>query len=374
MSSLVPGFVAWPLTIGIAVLAVGRFLLCRATTLDRVINQLFAWGAVGMLLYRFSAMPGAAGPVYELALGCVVMTTTYLYAIGCIRRGGYDPDTLRRRQRWCGGAGLVAAAAILIAGATARADGQPVEMSLSGPGLVFVFAIGVPVAFNTAVWLRMLLREFRSTDLTSTELALGAGMTLAIGFAWVVQVLSILQLVTGWPQLGPQLPRAELVFTVCLAVNGLAPGFPLVLALVRAARLDRAGRACRRLEPLWRDLTAAVPEIVLRPVAGADPATRVFRMTVEIRDALLHLTPYLPAAAPTENRGGLEDYARRVAHAAGERRAGSAPAHESVTARLPLGGGDFDSDFRQLLDLARVWRRVRSEPPGTQRLTRTGRA
>ncbi|WP_411156575.1 DUF6545 domain-containing protein [Nocardia abscessus] len=28
---------------------------------------------------------------------------------------------------------------------------------------------------------------------------------------------------------------------------------------------DRAGRYCRRLRPLWHDLTAAVPSIVLGP-------------------------------------------------------------------------------------------------------------
>ncbi|WP_433601897.1 DUF6545 domain-containing protein [Nocardia sp. CA-135953] len=57
---------------------------------------------------------------------------------------------------------------------------------------------------------------------------------------------------------------------------------------------DRDARIYRR--PLWHDRTA-VPEIVLPADArhGADSITRLFRMTVEIRDALPHLGSCLPA-------------------------------------------------------------------------------
>ncbi|WP_433635529.1 DUF6545 domain-containing protein [Nocardia sp. CA-120079] len=67
----------------------------------------------------------------------------------------------------------------------------------------------------------------------------------------------------------------------------------LVLSLVRAAvqllRLDRDSRALRRLDPVWRDLTAATPGVVLRlrrrDRRGSSTAERLHRRRVEIMDA-----------------------------------------------------------------------------------------
>ncbi|WP_308427818.1 DUF6545 domain-containing protein [Nocardia pneumoniae] len=64
---------------------------------------------------------------------------------------------------------------------------------------------------------------------------------------------------------------------------------PLGAWLIETAGLDRNARACRRLRPLWRDLTAAVPEILLLPdtdtLQPTVPATRLRRIAIEIRDA-----------------------------------------------------------------------------------------
>ncbi|MEU8895724.1 MAB_1171c family putative transporter [Nocardia sp. NPDC048505] len=360
MSSLIPGFVAWPITVWIAAVAVGRFLLCRDTVLDRIITQLFAWGAAAMLLFRFASAPNSSGPVLELALGCVALTTAHIYALACIRRSGYDPAVLLRRLWLSGGVALISAVALVIAGAGARSDGLPLDMGRTGDGLVISIAV-TPIAFYTVVWLRMLLREFRIADLTAAEAVAGVGIMVSVAFALGIQLLSGLQLATGWPPLGPQLPRAELAFTVCITLSGVVPAFPVARALVRAVRLDSAGRACRRLDPLWRDLTAAVPEIVMHPAPDADPATRAFRMAVEIRDALIHLTPYMPA----ENAHSVEDYAHRITCATRARAAGLAPAYEMTPQRAILGSSDFDTDVRQLLDLARAWRSRRPEVPAT---------
>lgn len=365
MSSLIPGFIAWPLTGCVAFFAVGRFLFFRDTVIDRLINQVYVWGAAGLLLFRFAAMPGSSGPAYELALGCVVMTTTCLYNIGCARRSDIDPDIVRRRQRRSRLLVLLSTVAMLIAGAAARSEERPVDFGRTWDGLVLTIAFGTPVAINTVIFGRMVVREYRTGDRTASERVVAAGMILIQMFVGSNLLLSGLQLTIGWPQLGPHLPRAELAFTVGIVVNAIAPAFPLSMALLRAAGLDREGRACRRLDPLWRDLTAAVPEIVMHPVLDTasppDPATRVFRMTVEIRDALMHLAPYAPAgSAPlTENTGDAEDYAKRIAHAAIARTAGLAPTHSTNASQLPIGGGDFETDLGQLLHLARVWRGVR---------------
>lgn len=366
LSSLIPGFIAWPLTVCVAVFAVGRFLLFRDRIVDRLINRLYAWSAAAMLLYRFASMSGASGPVsaLALALGCVVMATTYLYAIGCVHLSDIAPDTLRGRLRRCSLVALISTVAVLIAGARASSEGRPVDMSLAWDGIVIAIAVGAPAAINTAVFVRMVVREYRADDRTAAERVVGAGMILSMMFVWGTLLLSGLQLTTGWPQLGPHMPRAELAFTVGVVVNGIAPAFPLSMAFMRAVGLDREGRVCRRLDPLWRDLTAAVPEIVMHPAvdtgAPRDPATRVFRRAVEIRDALMHLAPYMPAGQRplVESGGNPEDYAKRIAHAARARMTGIAPMYSTVASQSPIGGGDFHTDLEKLLDLAQAWRNL----------------
>ncbi|WP_146250999.1 MAB_1171c family putative transporter [Nocardia tenerifensis] len=356
MSSLIPGFLAWPLTGCVVLFTLGRFRYFRDTPVDRLVNRLFAWSAAALLLFRFATVPGCPGPVYEVAIGCVLMMTTGLHAIGCARRNDIDPDTRRRRQRRSRLFAVLATIAILLAGAAARGDGRTIDMGLTWDGLVVAFAFCTPVVINTAVFARMVVHEFRIGDLTPSERVVAASMLVSMLVDWIGVALSGLQLFLGWPQLGPHLPRAELTFTVGVLVNAVAPMFPLSMALLRAIGLDREARECRRLRPLWRDLTAAVPEIVLRPATDTgtppDPATRIFRMTVEIRDALMHLAPYLPAQPPMSENA--EDYAKRIAYAATARRTGLPPTF--ATPQPALGSGDFHADLRQLLGLARVWR------------------
>jgi hypothetical protein len=83
-------------------------------------------------------------------------------------------------------------------------------------------------------------------------------------------------------------------------------------------------------------------------------------MTVEVRDALLHLGSYLPAetAQPQhqcESDWEITDYAYRLAYAVRARKAGELPAAGS-SPRQPMTAPDFDAELRHLLGLARVWR------------------
>lgn len=63
----------------------------------------------------------------------------------------------------------------------------------------------------------------------------------------------------------------------------------LVLSVVQLLRLDQDSRTLRRLYPVWRDLTAATPGVVLtlRPGdrRGSSTAERLHRRRVEILDA-----------------------------------------------------------------------------------------
>ncbi|MET9028601.1 MAB_1171c family putative transporter [Nocardia sp. NPDC004168] len=175
-----------------------------------------------------------------------------------------------------------------------------------------------------------------------------------------------MQVLTGWPELGPHLPRVEFITVVCFVSSSTLLAVPLGTWLIERVGLDRPTRSCRRLRPLWRDLTEAVPEIVLLPDTDSRepvlPATRLLRMAVEVRDALLHLRPYFPEEPgdPWADELPLdtERYAHKLAYAVRARKAGVPPVGAEVIPGSPLGARDFDTDLQHLLALARVWPRA----------------
>ncbi|WP_433201294.1 MAB_1171c family putative transporter [Nocardia sp. CA-107356] len=359
MSSLIPGAVAW-LVIGyLGAIAAGRLMLLRDTIIDRLINRMLLWSIAAMLLYRSTSTPSITSLPVALALGCVVMTTMYLYVIARYIVAETEPAAVWRRHRRCGLVAAVATVVMVLSGMAADDNGRPVDLGAHGPAAIFGFAYAAPLAINMGVFLLVGIRELRIGDLSAKTRLVCWLLGISGGFVLVSQALSLAQVLTGRPDLGPHLPRGELDFVLCLVLDGTLLAIPLLSALLALAGWDRDGRICRRLRPLWRDLTAAVPEIVLPADArrGADPATRLFRMTVEIRDSLLHLGSYLPAEPHpgTESAWEIADYAHRIAYAARARKAGRAPAVVGAAPRLPLVAHDFDAELHHLLGLARVW-------------------
>lgn len=137
----------------------------------------------------------------------------------------------------------------------------------------------------------------------------------------------------------------------------------------------RQWRHLRRLQPLWRELTAAVPEVVLdEELRQHELRLRLHRRVVEIRDALLALQPYVDpvrraaayevaASAATEERERrlLADACwveiARHAKLTG-REPGSAPAREVEDGAAPVWGqlDDLDTEARLLTRLERARR------------------
>ncbi|MFC9439074.1 MAB_1171c family putative transporter [Nocardia sp. NPDC057030] len=365
---LTSGPVAWSVVGYVAVIVGGRLLLIRDTLLDQVINRLFRWSLAGLLLYRCTLTPAAAALANQLALGCIVMTATYMATIAKSAEAApdADPGVIWRYHRIRSLIALGATVTIVVAGTSARHDGRLVAMNPDWEGIATGIAFGAPLLWHTVVFSRAGFRELRSGDLPVWERIVLSIIFVATAYIWVCEGLSISQTFTGWPALGPQLPRVAAAFTLCVLVNVTIVAVPLVRLLGTKAGLDSAARSCRRLLPLWRDLTAAVPEIVLSPSAPrqADATARLLRMTVEIRDALLHLGPYLPAAPGVPRPGPVSSiesdwttftYAQQLVHAAHARKHGLRPAGAGNAAQMPWLADDFDTELRQLLDLARVW-------------------
>lgn len=114
----------------------------------------------------------------------------------------------------------------------------------------------------------------------------------------------------------------------------------------------------------------------LRPLLGAgaprslplchygrtDPAIRLHRMTVEIRDSLLHLKRYSDSPDDLAATGGdPHSYARRVAAAIATKAAGHPPRASRFPPRHRIRPGtrDLTAELHQLLALAEAWPHVR---------------
>jgi hypothetical protein len=358
MSSLIPGAVGWLVLGYVGVITAGRLMVLRDMIFDQLINRMLLWSIAALLCYRCTSTPSITSLPTALALGCVVMTTMYLYVMARYIMAETEPAVLLRRRRRCGLVAALATVVMMLAGMAAQDNGRPVDLGVHGPAAIFGFAYAAPLAVNMVVFMRAGIRELRIGDLSAEMRFVCWLLGISGSFVLVSQALSVAQLLTGRPDLGPHLPRGELDFVLCLVLDVSLLAIPLLSTLLALTGWDRDGRICRRLRPLWRDLTAAVPEIVLPADArrGADPATRLFRMTVEIRDALLHLGSHLPPEphGASESDWEITDYAHRLAHAARARKAG-APTVAGSAPRLPVVAHDFDAELQHLLGLARVW-------------------
>ncbi|TDU74792.1 hypothetical protein EDD91_1451 [Streptomyces sp. KS 21] len=155
------------------------------------------------------------------------------------------------------------------------------------------------------------------------------------------------------------------------ALKYVAIGFILVGSSIPAFgvawRTVQDGRHHRQLQPLWQDLTAVTPDIVLKAGLLRSPRLRLYRRVIEIRDAALALDAYAD--------GGVRERAQRAARRAGFDPATS-PAAEALWMRaaregkargaLPAGSTqepgsvgiddlDFATEVARLIQLARVY-------------------
>ncbi len=182
-----------------------------------------------------------------------------------------------------------------------------------------------------------------------------------------------------------RLPGDESMISTTLAALGgvlIAGGTTLPVWGPRALlpwRLLRQYLSYRRLTPLWRELSAAVPEVRLtQPEAATDPAPwtmdiRLYRRVIEIRDAQLLLQPYsdpaaVDAAQEHARRIGLrgahaQAHVDAVALATGLKRwrsdgPGVAPI---VTEQHDVGDASLTSESRYLEQVAAAFSRMKTE-------------
>ncbi|MFB8280926.1 MAB_1171c family putative transporter [Nocardia colli] len=360
-----------PLFTGIMLLFVGavvagRWWLVNDTLSDHLINRAMTWdisGVVGFGAVTAIGYPDFAHRLFA-AMGLLALSNAFGFAV---LLGGADPESVRARQRkydaiayGCAGFELV----------LALADGLGLHLHrfLDWQGALWA-GTELFLAWVGLTIMRACVRELSTSASTKerTKEHLLYSVLFALGFyVFIAATVSAVRTAGG---ASPRDPGTVSAVADFLAIGTLAAlvSLPLIRALIVRAEWDRTGRQCRRLRPLWRDLTGVVPEVVLLPERthrrGSD--SQLYRMTIEIRDALLHLRRYAPDTATGQvdrAEASLGDYAIRIAHAAQIKAQGGAfavaPGHEQ-TGMLPIAF-DRTAELRNLLALSREWPKARA--------------
>ncbi|MFI9506185.1 MAB_1171c family putative transporter [Nocardia sp. NPDC052566] len=367
MISPIPAYIALPAIVIVTTITVARWAVLRESTVDRLINRSLTWAVVGMLLHERAVAPTIASLLHQLSLGAILFTLAGIFGLAQLWRGA-DPETTWQRQRRYDAAIAVVLGLVLGAGTPARSRSMLIDQALGWPSVVFWAVFGTPLAVCAVLILRLGIREFRTEDLSIRERLVFYAIFAAAGGLLVDAVagplVAAFHTVTGIPSPDPQMIRKAATFFASALTASMITAIPLIAHILSRLGWDQTGRTCRRLRPLWRDLTDASRDIRLYTAAEltrTDPAVRLHRMTVEIRDALMQLRPYVPADIDPRlhcrDCGAVGEYALRIAHALDAKQRGAQPEPTTTQSVSSTAStiADLDSELRNLLELARDW-------------------
>lgn len=344
--SAIPSWTVLPVIALALAIVVGRWILVDDTAADRAINRALTWYVGALALYGAAAAIGWAEAAQRLYLGCSALACASLYGFTWLLNGG-AAEAAPRRQRRYDSVAAVTALAVLVG---------PMELVTA----VWV-AWGLPVLVSGLLITRACVRELRTAGATTHEKVAYSAL-LIVALHWVLSaIIMTVRAISGTTPQNSGIPWIVLS-TASFVLLAALIAVPLVIAIMVRTGWDRNGRACRRLQPLWKDLTAAVPEVVLRyeRTDGRASASRLYRMTVEIGDALMHLRQFAPDDGSTRT-DTIHAYALRIAEAAELKRLGTPPSrthHTRSTIRPPAD--DRSTELRNLLALSREWPRARA--------------
>lgn len=281
-----PAIVVWGCAVWAVVITVLRLWLVRETAEERLINRALVFAAAGTFIGVVSAPLhlGMAGRTLGAVVGFFTSSTVFGFARVVATR-----DTAgipRRQRRYDAGAWVLGGISTVLAAGVA-ADLVTLDLLnrwLDLGGVIVCF----PLALSGILILGGCVREIL---LPATSLAERVTYVILVSIAgyWIsysAYLVVRFALNRDTFVIGPMWVLCAYAFfaaiTTLLAI-------PVMWRLLDLFGWDRAGRDCTRLRPLWSDLIAEVPEIWLGDTIHRRAAERRYRMTIEIRDALLHL-------------------------------------------------------------------------------------
>ncbi|WP_433661680.1 MAB_1171c family putative transporter [Nocardia sp. CA-128927] len=336
------------------VVVVARWFLVHDAFGNRLVNRALGWQIGGAAIEVLGSGTYLADVTYRAFLGAGAITLGYLYGIAAVFADA-DIDKARRRQPIINTVFLVCAVIVVLTGRPA----DPMQPGFGWQAPLVWAIFNVPMALFGLHVIRACVRELRVAESRVYERLVFSALFLAAAYASFAAVGSGVQVLGGRPS---DSPPADWTTASCLCffVITVLLSVPVVNVLLARAGWDRIGRRCRRLWPLWRDLTAVVPSIVLDDgIDRRDPELRLYRMSVEIQDALQHLKLYMPPADRREQSVGI--HAVQIARAVEAKHRGVEPVATVAAGDLPgLITGDRGTELDRLLELARVWPTARA--------------
>jgi len=244
---------------------------------------------------------------------------------------------------------------------TDHALGRPLPTAYQ---LVFEVYLGVTMAMAAAL--------FRAASRPAAGLLRRGYLTLALGTA-IGAGYALMRTAYLLIRLGTDAPAAD--HAVLAVTDALKYAAILMIAAglaLPALRAFREYRTLRRLDPLWRAVTAATPDIVLnttpvtRRLLLVSPQRRLLllRRAVELRDAMLVLRAHVPMGVRRQARAalvaaGFDGPLDAAVEAVWLHMALSAVSRGVVLADQPLdhiADPDLDRDLRRLEGIALVYR------------------
>jgi hypothetical protein len=292
-----PAYVTLPLLSIAWATTILRLLLVRSTVAERRLNAALVFASLSLVLGRPAIrdlVDGQFGYGLTRVLGnvCIMLTAASLISLFSVWALG--SERLPRIHVFALSAALVAGAIMVVLSAPARSRG----ISLADEGgwrfaaYCFTYASPIFAAASLNLWISM--KAVRSAVAGRERRIFLAVIGLSVfemADMATVMVTGVSKAVSD----GTTFTETHYDSGAFIRLFAVSAGALIALgpALRAAGRRYRSWRVSRRLLPMWRTLTEAVPEVVLelrpkdRRTLSADD--RLDRMGVEIRDAILIL-------------------------------------------------------------------------------------
>lgn len=297
-----PGFVSWSLLALIWGTTALRLVFVRSTVAEQRINAALVFASLSVALRRQwvrDIVDGVFGPGISSPLGnaCIIFTAASLISLFSV--WAFGPDRYRRiHVVTLTIAGLPGAALIVLSG-PARAQGVGVRAAGGWQYTAYCIAYALPILLAALLIAGISIRSVRAAASGRDRWIFAAVIGLSV-FEVVSMVVVIIDGLMRTSAADDAVTDSHAEAGVFLRLLVVAAGAVIALGPVLRVflRRYRSVLSARRMLPVWRTLTAAVPEVVfeLRPEdQGALSArARRDRMEVEIRDAILLVDRYLP--------------------------------------------------------------------------------
>lgn len=283
----------------VVVMAV-RLLWVRRTPLDRQINIAVLWAVISSFLREPAVagwlapyVPGGAPLLFDLWHGAFLLATTGCVGMFLLRDLG--PDGYRRPYLAWMGAACAVSVALIVLSHPARAQGLVIpDYGGWRYGAYFVLYSALPVsqcfyAGRPALGLWRYTTSMRDRAVWLVFMLIAGGGAINMTILAIGAVAEAAGVENAFTHESHMRVAGELILPfVALAFAALIPSS--ARAVAAAVRVDADSRAARRLLPMWRKVTAAAPNVVLKltssDLAGVTPAERLHRLRVETHDAV----------------------------------------------------------------------------------------